>query len=91
MCVPGKLTAVYSQHFISFQSYSTSGLRTQSMWSFVTHLERLREMRSNTKQINKEKIIPSGELGSAPANTALSLWSSSIGHKLNKLPELIRY
>lgn len=43
------------------------------MYSFVTHFERLREMRSNMQQINKEKIIPSGKLGSAPANTALSL------------------
>lgn len=43
------------------------------MWSFVTRLERLREMRGSMQQINKEKIIPSGELGSAPANTALSL------------------
>lgn len=48
-------------------------------------------MRSNMQQINKEKIIPSGELGSAPANAALSLWNSSTGHKLNKLPELICY
>lgn len=28
-------------------------------------------MRSNMQQINKEKIIPSGDLGSAPANMAL--------------------
>lgn len=48
-------------------------------------------MRSNMQQINKEKIIPSGELGSAPANMGLSLWNSYIGHKLNKLPELISY
>ena len=48
-------------------------------------------MRSNIQQINKKKIIPSGELVSASANTALSLWNSYIGHKLNKLSELISY
>lgn len=48
-------------------------------------------MWSNMQQINKKKIIPYGELGSAPANTALSLWNSYIGHKSNKLPELISY